>query len=190
MFLFSPVRVSEFVMLTKSLDWPDVFVSLRIVLATPNLSMVPVSLSVYSSFSWVELLRLTRDPNSTCSSSSSFSSWGSSSSLVPTPMVNGKMYPKVFLTLSENDEDDACFSVTPAIMALSVGDLLVVTIAVEMSDSSDISSRSSVPVEVAKSWHCSTGVDSLASLLFLSLPVHAFPDSHAWPVPDGPQLLA
>ena len=59
MFLFSPVRVSEFVNLTKSLDWPDVFVSLLIVLTTPNLSMVPVSLSVYASFSWVELLRLT-----------------------------------------------------------------------------------------------------------------------------------
>ena len=80
-------------------------------------------------------------------------------------MVNGNVIPKVFFTLSENDEDVACFSVTPAIMVLSVGDLLVATISVEMSDSSEISSRSSVPVEVAKSWPCSTGVDSLASLL-------------------------
>ena len=67
-------------------------------------------------------------------------------------MVNGKMFPKVFFTLSENDENVACFFVTPAIMVLSVGDLLVATTSVEMSESSDISSRSSVPVEVAKSW--------------------------------------
>ena len=100
MFLFSPVRVSEFVIFTKSLDWPDVFVFLLIILTTPNLSMVPVSLSVYASFSWVELLRLTRDPKSTCSSLSSSSSWDSPSFPVPTPMVNGKMFPKVFFTLS------------------------------------------------------------------------------------------
>ena len=55
-------------------------------------------------------------------------------------------------TLSENDADVACFSVTPAIIVLSVGDLLVATISVEMSDSSEISSQSNVPVEVAKSW--------------------------------------
>ena len=59
MFLFSQVRLSEFVLLTKSLDWPDVFVSFLIVLTTPNLSMFPVSLLVYGSFSWVEPLRLT-----------------------------------------------------------------------------------------------------------------------------------
>ena len=35
-----------------------------------------------------------------------------------------------------------------------------------MSDSSDISSRSRVPAEVAKSRPCSTGVYSLANLLF------------------------
>ena len=62
-------------------------------------------------------------------------------------------------TLSENDEDVAGFSVTPSIMVLSVGDLVVATFSVEMSDSSDISSRSIVPVEVANSWPCSTGVD-------------------------------
>ena len=67
---------------------------------------------------------------------------------VPAPMVNGKMFPKVFFTLSEIDEDIACFSITPAIMVLSVGDLLVATISVEMLDSSDISSRSNVSVEV------------------------------------------
>ena len=50
-FLFSPVRISEFVILTKSPDWPDVFVVLLIVLITPNWSMVPVPLSVYASFS-------------------------------------------------------------------------------------------------------------------------------------------
>ena len=36
MFLFSPVRVSDIVILTKFLDWPDVFVVLLIVLTTPN----------------------------------------------------------------------------------------------------------------------------------------------------------
>ena len=50
-FLLSPVRTYEFVILTKSLDWPDVFVVLLIVLTTPNLSMVPVPLLVYASFS-------------------------------------------------------------------------------------------------------------------------------------------
>ena len=52
-------------------------------------------------------------------------------------------------------------------MVFSVGDLLVATISVEMLDSSDISSRSSVPVEVAKSRPCYTGVDSLTSPLSL-----------------------
>ena len=40
----SPVRVSEFVIIAKPLDWPRVFASLLIVLTTPNLSMVPVPL--------------------------------------------------------------------------------------------------------------------------------------------------
>ena len=66
-------------------------------------------------------------------------------------MVNGKKFPKVFLALSENEEDVAGFSVTPCIIVLSVGDLVVATFSVEMSDISDISSRSRVPVEVAKS---------------------------------------
>ena len=57
----------------------------------------------------------------------------------------------MFLTLSENDEDVAGFYVMPTIMVLSVGDLVVATFSVEMSDSSDISSQSRVPVEVAKS---------------------------------------
>ena len=104
---------------------------------------------------------------------------------MPTPIVNGKLFPKVFFILSENDEDVVCFSVTPAIMVLSVGDLLVATISVEMSDSRD------VPVQMAKSWPCSSGVYSLASLLSLpSPPVHVFPGSHSWPGPDGPPLLA
>ena len=84
-FLFCPAHFSKFVILAKSLDWPGVFVSLLIVLPTLKLSMVPVSLPVYASFSWVELLRLTRDPKSTCSSSSFSSSWDSPSSLYPLP---------------------------------------------------------------------------------------------------------
>ena len=62
----------------------------------------------------------------------------------------------MFFTLSENEEDVAGFSVVLCIMVLSVGDLVVATFSVEMSDSSDISSRSRVPVEVAKSWPCFT----------------------------------
>ena len=81
-------------------------------------------------------------------------------------MVNGKKLTKVLITLSENVEEVAGFSVTPCILVLSVGDLVVATFSVEMSDSYDISSRSSVPVEVSKSGHCSTGVDSLANFLF------------------------
>ena len=48
--LFSPFRISEFVIFTKSPDWPDAFVVLLIVLTTPNWSKVPVFLSVYASF--------------------------------------------------------------------------------------------------------------------------------------------
>ena len=59
LFLLSPVCGSQFVIIAKPLDWPGVFTSLLIVLTTPKLSMVPVSLSTYASFSWVELLRLT-----------------------------------------------------------------------------------------------------------------------------------
>ena len=44
LFLFYPVRSSDFVIIAKPLDWPGVFASLLIVLTTPNLSMVPVSL--------------------------------------------------------------------------------------------------------------------------------------------------
>ena len=57
-FLFSPVRCSEFVIIAKPLDWPGVFTSLLIVLTTPNLSLFPVSFPRYGSFSWIELLRL------------------------------------------------------------------------------------------------------------------------------------
>ena len=89
-----------------------------------------------------------------------------------------KVSQKVFFTLSENDEDVPGFSVTPSVMVLSVGDLVVATFSVEISDSSDISSRSRVPVEVAKSWPCSTGVDSLA-----------YPGSHTRQGPDGPLFL-
>ena len=50
-FLFSPVRISKFVILKKSPDWPDDKVVLLVVLTTPNWSMVAVPLSVYGSFS-------------------------------------------------------------------------------------------------------------------------------------------
>ena len=59
LFLLYPVCGSELVIIAKSFDWPGVFASLLIVVTTPNLSMVPVSLPTYASFSWVELLRLT-----------------------------------------------------------------------------------------------------------------------------------
>ena len=62
-------------------------------------------------------------------------------------MVNGKMFPNVFFILSENDDDVVCFPVPPVIIVLSVGDLLVAATSVEMSNSSDISSRSNVPVK-------------------------------------------
>ena len=87
-------------------------------------------------------------------------------------MVNGKKFRKVFLTLSENEEDVVGFSVMPCIIVLSVGDLVVATFSVEISDSSDISSRTRVTVEVETSGPCSTGEDSLANLLF--------------PLPSGP----
>ena len=61
--------------------------------------------------------------------------------LLPT-QKSRKMFPKVFFTLSENDEDVASFSVMPTTMVLSVGDLVVATFSIEMSDSSVISSRS------------------------------------------------
>ena len=108
---------------------------------------------MHASFSVVELLRLIWDSKSSCSSSSYSFYWVSASSTVPVPvpMLNGKKFPKVFFTLSEKEEDVAGFSVTPY-----------------------ISSRSRVPVEVAKSWPYSTGLDSLANLLF--------------PLPFGPCL--
>ena len=111
-----------------------------------------------------------------CCSLSSSSSWVSASSPV---MVHGKKFPKVFFTLSENHEYVTGFPVTPCIMVLFIGDLVVATLSVGMSDSSDISSRSRVPVEVARSWPCFTGVDSLANLCFLSLSVHVPPGSHS-----------
>ena len=50
---------SEVVLIAKSFDWPGVFASLLLVVTTPNLSMVPVSLPTCASLSWIELLRLT-----------------------------------------------------------------------------------------------------------------------------------
>ena len=61
-----------------------------------------------------------------------------------------------------------------------MGDLVVATFSVEMSDSSDISSRSSVSVDVAK---------SSSPFCFLSLPVHLPPGSHLRQGPDGPLFL-
>ena len=66
---------------------------------------------------------------SSCSSSPSSSFWVSASQPVLAPMVKGKKFSKVFFTGSENEED-----VTPCFMVLSVGDLVVVTSSVEMSD--------------------------------------------------------
>ena len=76
-------------------------------------------------------------------------------------------------------------------MVLSVGDLVVATFSVEMSDSSDFSSRSRVPVEVAKSWPCSTKLDSFANPIFSShsLPFHVPSDSHLGQGLDGSLLL-
>ena len=106
-----------------------------------------------------------------------FPSWASTSSPVDVPVVKGKTFPKVFLSRSENEEDVAALSATPCIMVLSVGDPAAAAAAfsVEMSDSSDISSRSRVPLEVAKSWPCSTGIDSLVNFLFpfCCVPRHA-----------------
>ena len=90
----------------------------------------------------------------------------------------------MFFTRSENKEDFAVFSVTTGIMVLSVGDLVVATFSAEMLDSSDVSSRSRVPVKVAKYWPCSTGVGSLANLLFLFPSVPRPADSHLWQGPD------
>ena len=91
----------------------------------------------------------------------------STSSPVPVSMVNGKKLPKVFFTRSENEEDVAAFSINSRIMVLSAGEPPTVGFSIERMDSSEISSRSRVQVEVAKSWLCSMGVDSLVNLLFL-----------------------
>ena len=88
-------------------------------------------------------------------------------------MVSGKKFPEVFSTLSENKEDVAAFPVTRRIMVLSVGEPPTAGFSIEMSDLSDISSRSSVPVEVEKSRPSSTGVDLLVNLLF---PFPSVPD--------------
>ena len=51
-------------------------------------------------------------------------------------------------------------------MILTVGEPPTARFSIEMSSSSDISSRSRVPVEVAKPWPCSMEVYSLVHLLF------------------------
>ena len=96
-------------------------------------------------------------------------------------MVNKKKFPKVFFTHSENEYKNAAFSVTPCIMILSVGEPPTAGFLVELSSSSDISSRSKVPVEVAKPWPCSKEVHSLVYLLFSfpSLPHPARSSSRA-----------
>ena len=129
-------------------------------------------------------MRLTRDPKSTHSSSSSSCSWDSPSSHVPAPIVNGKIFPKVYFTLSENDEDVACFSVTPAIMVLSVG----------LYSSCHNFSRDVKQFRHLFSVQCPGGIGKILALFyqssFLPPPVHVFPGSHPWPGPDGPPLLA
>ena len=88
------------------------------------------------------------------------------SSLVHVPIINGKKNPKVFLTRSENEEDVTNFSVTPCVMVLLADDPAPAAFSFERLDTSDISSQSREPVEVAKSWPCSTGVNLLVNLLF------------------------
>ena len=70
--------------------------------------------------------------------------------LVSVPIVNGKKNPKVFLTRSENEEDVAAF-LSPMHHSF-VSEPASAGSSIEMSDSSNISSGSRVPVEVAKSW--------------------------------------
>ena len=78
----------------------------------------------------------------------------STSSPAPVPMVNGENFPKLFLTRSENEEDVAAFSVNPCIIALSINEPPIAGFSIEMSDSSDSSKRSKVPVEKAKTSPC------------------------------------
>ena len=70
-----------------------------------------------------------------------------------------------FPKCSEKEHDVAAFSVTTCIMVLSVGEPDAAGFSVEMSDSSVIYSQSRVPVEVVKSWPCSTGVAALVYIL-------------------------
>ena len=69
---------------------------------------------------------------------------------VSVPIVNGKKTPKVFSTRSKNEEDVAAF-LSPMHHGF-VSEPATAGLSVEMSDSSNISSGSRVPVEVAKSW--------------------------------------
>ena len=75
-----------------------------------------------------------------------------------------KKTPRVFLTRSKNEEDVDAF-LSPMHHGF-VSEPATAGLSVEMSDSSNISSGSRVPVEVAKSWPFSTVIDSLVNLLF------------------------
>ena len=61
---------------------------------------------------------------------------------------------KLLLTRSENKEDVAAFSINPCIIALSINEPPIAGFSIEMSDSSDSSKRSKVPVEKAKTSPC------------------------------------
>ena len=74
--------------------------------------------------------------------------------------------PRVFLTRFEKEEDVAAFSFTQCIKVLSVGEPHTADFSAEVSENSDISSRSRIPVEVGKSWPYSTEVFSLVNLVF------------------------
>ena len=64
-------------------------------------------------------------------------------------MVQEKTFPKVFLTSSQNEEEVTDFSDTPIAMVMSVGEPPTAGFSIERSDSSEIYSRSRVPLEVA-----------------------------------------
>ena len=130
------------------------FEAVLIVLRVPNWSEEPSSKLTGIMSSWNELLKLKWAPNS---STPSFS--------LILIMNMKKKVPRVFYLCSENEEDVATFPDIPWIMVWSEGEPSTARLSIEVSDSSDLFSRSRVSVEEAKSCPCSTGVDLLVSRL-------------------------
>ena len=91
----------------------------------------------------------------------------STSSPVPVHIVNGKKFPEVL----RKRGGGCCFLCHPMHHDF-------VGFTVEMFGCSDIYSQSRVPVEVAQSRPCSTGLGSLVNLLFPFPSFHVPPDSH------------